>query len=86
MIRVMKQIDCYCIMKEVGCLEVEIKKVFNIKYEMFVFFYEGEKDIIMILMDFLKYYKFFFRVGFMFMDFLIGYVKVYVGGFNYNYF
>lgn len=40
-------------MKEVGILEVEIKKVFNKLEFMLVFIWYGVKDIIMFLMDFI---------------------------------
>lgn len=84
--RAMKQTDRYRILKEAGYSETEIRKVFNTKYDMSVFSYEGEKDTIMTPMDSIKYYKHFLRAGFMSMDPQTGYVKAYVGGPNYNYF
>ena len=84
--RSMRLTDRYREMKKAGASEAEIRKAFNTPQEMTVFTYQGEKDTLMTPMDSLRYYKHFFRTGFMSMDPVTGYVKAYVGGTNYNYF
>lgn len=84
--RAMRLSDRYRIMKKAGATEAEIKKAFDTPEEMSVFSWEGEKDTIMTPMDSIRYYKFFFRAGFMSMDPRSGHVKAYVGGPNYHYF
>ncbi|HEU4496730.1 MAG TPA: transglycosylase domain-containing protein, partial [Flavobacterium sp.] len=69
-----------------GKSESEIKKSFDIKTDMTVFTWKGEKDTIMTPNDSIRYYKHFLQTGVMAMEPQTGHVKAWVGGINYKHF
>ena len=69
-----------------GKSEGEIKKSFDVKTDMTVFTWKGEKDTIMTPNDSIRYYKHFLRTGLMSMEPQTGHVKAWVGGINYKHF
>ncbi len=81
-----KRTERYRTMKEAGFKYEEIKKAFNKPVSMQLFTWKGVRDTTMTPLDSLKYYKAFFRAGFMAMDPHTGHVKAYVGGPDYRYF
>ena len=78
--RSMKQTERYIKMKAAGFTKEQIKVLFNEKFEMQVFSYNGMIDTVMSPMDSIRYHKHFLRCGFMSMDVRSGHVKAYVGG------
>ena len=86
LVRAMKQTDRYRGMKKAGYSDEEIRKEFDVKREMRVFAYGGDRDTILSSMDSIRYYKHFLRTGFMSMDPITGHVKAYVGGPDYTHF
>lgn len=66
--------------------EKYIDSIFNVKREMTVFTYNGEKDTVFSPMDSIKYYKTFLRSGLLSVEPQTGYVKAWVGGVNFKYF
>lgn len=69
-----------------GKSESEIKKSFDVKTDMTVFTWKGEKDTIMTPNDSIRYYKHFLQTGVMSMEPQTGHVKAWVGGINYKHF
>ena len=86
LVRAMKQTDRYRGMKKEGYTDAEIRKAFDVKREMRVFTYGGDRDTTLSPMDSIRYYKHFLRTGFMSMDPVTGHVKAYVGGPDYTHF
>lgn len=86
LVRSMKQTDRYRGMKKEGYSDEAIRDSFDVKREMRVFAYGGDRDTIMSPMDSIRYYKHFLRTGFMSMDPVTGHVKAYVGGPDYTHF
>ena len=84
LVRAMKQTDRYRGMKKGGYTDKAIRDSFDVKREMRVFAYGGDRDTILSPMDSIRYYKHFLRTGFMSMDPVTGHVKAYVGGPNYT--
>ena len=66
--------------------EEEIIKSFDVKTDMTVFTWKGERDTIMTPRDSIRYYKSFLQTGVMSMEPATGHVKAWVGGINYKYF
>lgn len=81
-----KQSDRYRSLKRSGMNEDSIKLVFNTPVKMKVFSWKGDHDTLMSPFDSIRYYKYFVRSSFMAMDPHSGFVKVYVGGPNIQYF
>ena len=73
-------------MKLAGIPEEEILSSFNKEVPMRVFSWKGEIDTIMTPMDSIRYYKYFLRASLMSMEPQTGYVKAWVGGYNYKHF
>lgn len=84
--RAMKSSERWRVLKTQDKSDDEIIKSFNIKTEMTVFTWKGERDTIMTPMDSIRYYKHFLQAGVMAMEPQSGHVKVWVGGINYKYF
>ncbi len=63
-----------------------IKIMLNIKKQMTVFSWKGDRDTLFSSMDSLNYYKRFLQAGFMSMDARTGEIKAWVGGINHKYF
>jgi penicillin-binding protein 1A len=58
----------------------------NVKMDMRVFTWKGERDTLMSHMDSIRHYKRFLNIGMMAMDPRDGNIKAWVGGINYKYF
>ncbi len=84
--RAMKNSERWRIMSEAGKSDDEIVKSFNVKTDMRIFTWKGEKDTIMTPMDSIRYYKHFLQSGVMSMEPQTGHVKAWVGGINYKHF
>jgi penicillin-binding protein 1A len=84
--RSMKNTERWRILSEQGKDENEIKKSFEIKTQMTIFTWKGDKDTLMTPMDSIRYYKHFLQPGVMAMEPQTGQVKVWVGGIDYRYF
>ena len=63
-----------------------VRIMLNLKKEMTIFTWNGERDTLFSSMDSLAYYKRFLQSGLMSMDPNTGHIKAWVGGFNYKYF
>jgi len=63
-----------------------IKILLNLKKQMTIFTYKGERDTLFSSMDSLNYYKHFLQTGFMSMDPSTGHIKAWVGGINHKFF
>lgn len=66
--------------------EDSIDEVFNTKYPMTVFSWQGDRDTVMTPMDSIKYYKSFLQAGMMSMEPQTGHIKTWVGGIDYKHF
>ena len=73
-------------MKLAGISEEEILSSFKKEVPMRVFSWEGEIDTIMTPMDSIRYYKHFLRASLMSMEPQTGFVKAWVGGYDYKHF
>jgi penicillin-binding protein 1A len=82
----MKTSERWRLMKAQDKSEEEIIKSFDVKTEMRVFTWKGERDTIMTPMDSIRYYKHFLRSGMISMEPQTGHVKAWVGGINYKHF
>jgi penicillin-binding protein 1A len=82
----MKRSNRWRNMKNNGASNDEIIASFNEKTEMSVFSWRGEIDTIMSPKDSILYYKHFLRAGLLSIEPQTGYVKAWVGGFNYKHF
>jgi penicillin-binding protein 1A len=76
----MQQTDRYRNLYNAGYTKQEIRRNFKTPVEMRIFSWKGDIDTIMSPWDSIRYYKYYFRAGFMAMDPKTGYVKVYIGG------
>ncbi|MFY8187015.1 MAG: penicillin-binding protein 1A [Flavobacterium sp.] len=86
MLRAMKTSERWRLMKLQDKSDAEIIKSFDVKREMRVFSWKGEKDTLMTPRDSIRYYKHFLQTGVMAMEPQTGNVKVWVGGINYKHF
>jgi len=84
--RSVKRTERYKMLNEAGMKYSEIWKEFNKPVQMQIFTWNGVRDTVMTPLDSIKYYKSFFRAGFMVMEPQTGKVKAYVGGPDYRYF
>lgn len=83
----MRQTEAYKnLVKRYGAGHDSIKIMLNLKKNMRVFNYNGERDTLFSSYDSLNYYKRFLQAGFMAMDPFSGHVKAWVGGVNHKYF
>jgi penicillin-binding protein 1A len=82
----MKRSDRYIKLKARGVSDELIKKDFETPTHMMIFSWKGEHDTIMTPMDSIRYCKWFLQSGLMSMEPQTGYVRAYVGGFDYRYF
>jgi penicillin-binding protein 1A len=82
-----KQTDAYRnLVRKYGEGDDSIKIMLNLKKQMTVFSWKGDRDTLFSSMDSLNYYKRFLQAGFMSMDAQTGAIKAWVGGINHKYF
>ncbi len=86
MMQAMKSSERWRQMEAQDKSEDEIIKSFDIKTNMTVFTWKGERDTVMTPRDSIRYYKSFLQTGVMSMEPATGHVKAWVGGINYKYF
>lgn len=86
MMQAMKSSERWRLMSTQDKSEEEIIKSFDVKTDMRVFTWKGEKDTTMTPRDSIRYYKSFLQTGVMSMEPRTGHVKVWVGGIDYKYF
>ncbi|TRX61572.1 transglycosylase domain-containing protein [Carboxylicivirga sp. M1479] len=84
--RAIKNTDRYRALNRNGADMDSVLRVFNTKYDMSVFTWQGERDTVMTPLDSIHHYKFFLRAGMVSMDPQSGHVKAYVGGPNFKHF
>ncbi len=82
----MRRTDRYRSMKRSGIPEDSILTVFNTPTPMSVFSWDDDIDTVMSPMDSIRYYKGFYRTGFVAVDPHTGFVKAWVGGINFKHF
>lgn len=82
----MRRTDRYRSMKFHGASEDSIEVAFNTPIPMSVFSWDGDIDTVMTPMDSIRYYKAFYRTGFIAVDPNTGFVKAWVGGINFKHF
>ncbi len=63
-----------------------LKVMLNLKKQMRIFTWRGERDTLFSSMDSLNYYMRFLQAGFLSMDPYTGHIKAWVGGINHKYF
>lgn len=63
-----------------------LKVMLNLKKQMRIFTWKGERDTLFSSMDSLNYYMRFLQAGFLSMDPYTGHIKAWVGGINHKYF
>jgi penicillin-binding protein 1A len=82
-----KQSDAYKnLVTKYGEKSDSVRIMLNLKKQMTIFTWNGERDTLFSSMDSLAYYKRFLQSGLMSMDPNTGHIKAWVGGFNYKYF
>ncbi len=86
MMRAMKASERWRLMKAQDISEENIIKSFDVKTDMKVFTYKGERDTVMTPRDSIRYFKSFLQTGVMSMEPRTGHIKAWVGGINYKYF
>ncbi len=86
LLRAMKDSERWRLMKSQGKSEEDIIKSFNIKTEMTLFTWKGDKDTLMTPIDSIRYYKHFLRTGMISVEPQTGHIKTWVGGINHKYF
>jgi penicillin-binding protein 1A len=84
--RAMKASERWRLLRDEGKSEEEIIKSFEVKRNMKIFTWKGERDTIMTPRDSIIYYKHFLQTGMMAMEPQTGHIKVWVGGIDYKYF
>ncbi len=85
--RRIKQSDAYKIYAErYGEGSDSLNIMLNLKKEMKIFTWQGERDTLFSSMDSVNYYKRFLQAGFLSMDPYSGHIKAWVGGINHKYF
>ncbi len=78
--------DRYYQMDRAGITKEKILESFNVKRNMKLFTYKGDRDTVMTPRDSILHYKRIMRASFVAMDPRNGNVKAYVGGTNFRYF
>lgn len=86
MLRAMKASERWRLMKAQDISDDAIIKSFDVKTDMRVFTYKGERDTVMTPRDSIRYFKSFLQTGVMSMEPRTGHIKAWVGGINYKYF
>lgn len=86
MMRAMKTSERWRQMSEQGKAEKDIIKSFDVKTEMRIFSWKGDRDTIMTPKDSIRYYKHFLQAGMMAMEPQTGHIKAWVGGIDYKHF
>ena len=86
MMRSIKQSDRYLKIKNKEISKEELFKIFNTKYPMKLFSWNGTIDTVMSPIDSIKYNKAIFQCGIMSTDPKTNFVKAWVGGINHKYF
>lgn len=81
-----KQSERYKLLKSQGYSDKGITKIFDEPNNTSIFTWEGTKDTLMSPTDSLKHYLKFMHTGFMAMEPKTGYVLVWIGGINHQYF
>lgn len=84
--RAMKNSERWRLMKLQDKSDEEIIKSFDVKTDMKVFTWKGERDTVMTPMDSIRYYKHFLQTGMISIDPENGQIKAWVGGINYKHF
>ncbi len=84
MMQAMKSSERWRQMEAQDKSEEEIIKSFDVKTNMTVFTWKGERDTVMTPRDSIRYYKSFLQTGVMSMEPATGHVKAWVGGINYK--
>lgn len=85
--RRIRQTDAYkAYAEKYGEKSDSLKIMLNLKKQMTVFSWDGERDTLFSSYDSLNYYKHFLQTGFMAVDPYTGYIKAWVGGINHKYF
>lgn len=84
--RAMRNSERWRMMSAKGMDEDDIIKSFDIKTDMTVFTWKGDRDTIMTPRDSIRYYKHFLQTGVMAMTPETGHVKAWVGGINHKHF
>ena len=82
----MTRSDLYSELKREGLSKDSIEKVFNTPVPTKVFTWAGEKDTILSPLALIEYNKCFLQTGMMSVDPKNGFIKAWVGGFNYKHF
>ncbi len=82
----MKRSERWRKMKKAGISQKEIIASFKEKIPMKIFSWKGDVDTLMTPMDSIRYYKHFFRAGFLSIEPQTGQIKAWVGGTNYKHF
>lgn len=84
--RAMRNSERWRQMSVQGKSEDEIIKSFDVKTQMEIFTWKGDKDTLMTPRDSIIYYKHFLQSGMMAMEPITGNVKAWVGGIDYKHF
>ncbi len=84
--KAMRYSDRYRSLKDRGCSDAEIDKIFNTPCPMRVFTYNGERDTVLSPRDSILHHKRIMRSGFVAIEPQTGRVKAYVGGPSFRYF
>lgn len=85
--RRIRQTDAYqAYAEKYGEKSDSLKIMLNLKKQMTVFTWDGERDTLFSSYDSLNYYKHFLQTGFMAVDPYTGHIKAWVGGINHKYF
>lgn len=82
----MRRSERYRVLKSQGLSSTEIEKTFHEPTQMSVFSWKGDVDTVLTPWDSIKYYKYYLRASLMSMEPQTGFVRAYVGGFNYKHF
>lgn len=84
--RAMRGSDRWQMMAQAGYSKAEIERSFNVRTEMKVFTYKGERDTLLTPRDSIIHHKKIMRASMVAIEPQTGYVKAYVGGPDFAYF
>lgn len=82
----MKRSDLYAELRRDGLSKDSIEVVFNTPVPTKIFTWQGERDTVITPLELLRYNKSFLQTGMMSVDPKNGYIKAWVGGFNFKHF
>ncbi len=85
LLNAMKQTDRYQTLKAQGLSDKEIRRNFDKKVPMTVFSWKGTRNVEWTPLDSLKYYFCLLNIGFMAMEPQTGYIRAWVGGYDFNF-